>query len=77
MAKTSVDILINAKDNASKQLNDIAKSTGAMNNSLSKMAGGAKKLVGGLAAVGVGLLAFSKMKGLLTDGAAALSLIHI
>ncbi len=74
MAKTSVDILINAKDNASKQLKDVSEASEGMNASLGGMAGGLTKMIPLLAAVGAGFLAFKSLKGIISGGIEAFAI---
>ena len=74
MAKTSVDILINAKDNASKQLKDVSQASKGMSSSMAGMAGGLTKMVPLLAAVGAGFLAFKSLKGIISGGIEAFAI---
>ena len=71
MAKTSFDILLNAKDNASKQFNDVSKASGNMNSKLQGMGSSLKGMIGPLAAVAAGFLAFKSIKGIISGGIAA------
>tara|TARA_R110002012_G_scaffold20689_3_gene73105 strand:+ start:6553 stop:8175 length:1623 start_codon:yes stop_codon:yes gene_type:complete len=64
MAKSSVDILINAKDNASKKFKGVNKESQGLAASLKSMAGP-------LAAVAAGFLAFKSIKGIVSGGIAA------
>lgn len=71
MAKTSFDILLNAKDNASKQFNDVSKASGNMNSKLQGMGSSLKGMIGPLAAVAAGFLAFKSIKGIISGGITA------
>lgn len=61
---SSVNILINAKDKASKPLNDVSKAS-------TNMTSGLKGMIGPIAAVAAGFLAWKSITGILKGGAAA------
>lgn len=74
MAKYSVDMLINAKDNASKEFEKVAESSEQMNQGFQGMNVSLKGMIGPLAAVGAGFLAFSSIKGIITGGIEAFAI---
>ncbi len=74
MAKYSVDMLINAKDNASKEFEKVAESSEQMNQGFQGMNVSLKGMIGPLAAVGAGLVAFSSIKGIISGGIEAFAI---